>query len=136
LAVDVDHFKRINDAHGHLVGDQVLRAVAQVLRARTKGSDLAARLGGDEFVVLLPKTSIAGAITLAEQIRTTLLDGRLRRTDREQYVEDISLSVGVAEARTGDRLEDLLHRADAELYAAKRAGRNRVSAGCAQGSGI
>jgi diguanylate cyclase len=127
LAADVDHFKRINDSHGHLVGDQVLRAVAQVLRGRTKGSDIAARLGGDEFAVLLPKTSAAGAMTLAEQIRTTLLEGRLRRVDVEEYVENITLSVGVAAARPGDRLEDLLHRADSALYVAKRAGRNRVS---------
>jgi len=127
LAVDVDHFKRINDSHGHLVGDQVLRAVAQVLRARTKGSDISARLGGDEFVVLLPGTSSVGARMLAEQIRTTLFHNRLRRIDRDDYVENITLSVGVAEASAGDRLDHLLHRADAALYTAKRAGRNRVS---------
>jgi diguanylate cyclase len=131
LAVDIDHFKHINDSHGHLLGDQVLRAVAQVLRARIKGSDIAARLGGDEFVVLLPKTSVAGAVILAEQIRSTLLDGKLRRTDREQYVENITLSVGVAAANDGDRLDDLLHRADVALYGAKRSGRNRVSTGSA-----
>jgi diguanylate cyclase len=129
LAADVDHFKGINDSHGHLVGDQVLRAVAQVLRARTAAPAIAARLGGDEFVALLPKTSLAVAVTLAEQIRSTLLEGRLRLTDREQYVENITLSVGVAEAGAEDRLEDLLHRADAALYAAKRAGRNQVSVG-------
>ena len=109
-----------------------MRAVAQVLRGRTKGADIAARLGGDEFAVLLPKTSIAGAATLAEQIRTTLLEGRLRRIGADEYVENVTLSVGVAEARPGDRLENLLHRADAALYVAKRAGRNRVSSQCGE----
>ena len=127
LALDIDYFKNINDSHGHLLGDQVLRAVAQILRARIREADIAARLGGDEFVVLLPRTSMAGALALAEQIRSTVLDGRLRQADREHYVENISLSVGIAEATAGDRLEDLLHRADVALYQAKREGRNRVS---------
>ena len=127
LMVDVDRFKKTNDTHGHLVGDQVLRAVAQVLRARIKGSDVAARVGGDEFAVLLPATSIAGAVALGEQIRTTLPEGRLRRPDRDAAIENITLSVGVAHGVTGDRLEGLIHRADAALYAAKRAGRNCVA---------
>jgi diguanylate cyclase len=127
LLVDVDYFKRINDTHGHLVGDQVLRAVAQVLRARIKGADIAARVGGDEFAVLLPGTAMSGALALAEQIRTTVPQGRLRRIDQQQDIEDVTLSVGVAHGGAGDRLDDLMHRADAELYAAKRSGRNRVS---------
>ena len=126
LLVDVDYFKRINDTYGHLIGDQVLRAVAQVLRARTKVADIAARVGGDEFAVLLPNTPMSGALALAEQIRTTVPRGRLRRLDRQEDIENVTLSVGVAHGGTGDRLDDLLHRADAALYAAKRAGRNRV----------
>jgi diguanylate cyclase len=126
LAADVDRFKQINDAHGHLVGDQVLRAVAQVLRARTKGADIAARVGGDEFVVLLPETPMKGALALAEQIRTTLVQGRLKRVGRDGYIENITLSVGVAEAGAADRFLQLMHRADAALYQAKRAGRDRV----------
>jgi diguanylate cyclase len=133
LVVDIDHFKRVNDSHGHLVGDQVLCAAAQVLRARTKGSDITARLGGDEFAVLLPRTSLTGAVALAEQIRTTLLDSRLRRIDREEYIENLTLSVGVAEARPADQLADLLRRADTALYQAKRSGRNQVSRGATEG---
>jgi diguanylate cyclase len=125
LLVDVDHFKNTKDTHGHLLGDQVLRAVAQVLRARIKGADIAARVGGDEFAVLLPGTAMPGALTLAEQIRTTVPHGRLRRIDG-QDIENIPLSVGVAHGTSGDGLDDLIQRADAALYAAKRAGANRV----------
>jgi diguanylate cyclase len=128
VAADVDHFKCINDSHGHMAGDQVLRAVGQILRARTKGADIAARLGGDEFVILLPSTPISGALALAEQIRTTLYKCRLRRVDRDEYIEKITLSLGVALAKPGEPLEELLHRADTALYGAKRAGRDRVAA--------
>jgi diguanylate cyclase len=127
LLIDIDEFKRINDTYGHLVGDQVLRAVAQILRARIKGADIAVRLGGDEFAVLLPDTGVKGASVLAEQIRTTLLQRRLRLIDRNQYVENLTLSIGVASVGAEATLESLLQRADAALYAAKRAGRNRVS---------
>ncbi len=127
LLVDVDHFKLTNDTHGHLVGDQALRAVAQVLRARIKGADIAARVGGDEFAVLLPHTSLAGARVLAEQIRTTVPQGSLRRVDGQKAVHNITLSVGIAAGKTGDQLESLMQRADAALYAAKRAGRDCVS---------
>jgi diguanylate cyclase len=127
LIIDVDEFKQIYDRYGHLVGDQVLRAVAQVLRARTKGADIAARLGGDEFAVLLPDTSAAGAATLAEQIRTTLLQRRLRLTDRDQYIDNVTLSIGLAYEATGTSLTGLIQRADAALYNAKRGGRNRIA---------
>lgn len=126
LLLDVDHFKRANDSHGHLMGDQVLRAVAQVLRARLKGADIAARFGGDEFAVLLPNTALAGATALADQIRTTVPQGRLRRIDRGATIENVTLSIGVAHGRPDDTLESLLHLADAALYQAKEAGRNRV----------
>jgi|HubBroStandDraft_1064217.scaffolds.fasta_scaffold07399_8 diguanylate cyclase len=129
LMVDIDEFKSINDTYGHLVGDQVLRAVAQILRARIKGADIASRLGGDEFAILLPDTNLTGAAALAEQIRTTLLQRRLRLVDRNQYVENLTLSIGVASAGKEASLEWLLQRADAALYAAKRSGRNRVSTG-------
>src|SRR5580658_3096356 len=115
LMVDIDEFKSINDTYGHLVGDQVLRAVAQILRARIKGADIAVRLGGDEFAVLLPDTGVKGASVLAEQIRTTLLQRRLRLIDRNQYVENLTLSIGVASAGKEASLEWLLQRADAAL---------------------
>jgi diguanylate cyclase len=125
LLIDVDHFKVTNDTHGHLLGDQVLRAIAQVLRARIKGADIAARMGGDEFAVLLPDTAMAGALALAEQIRTTVPYGRLRRIDGKD-IDNITLSLGVAHGISGEQLDNLIQRADAALYAAKRSGRNRV----------
>jgi diguanylate cyclase len=129
LMIDIDQFKMINDTYGHLIGDLVLRAVAQILRARIKGADIASRLGGDEFAVLLPDTNLVGAAALAEQIRTTLLQRRLRLIDRNQYVENLTLSIGVASAGKEASLESLLQRADGALYAAKRSGRNCVSTG-------
>jgi diguanylate cyclase len=129
LLADIDRFKEINDTHGHPVGDQVLRGVAQVLRARIKGADIAARVGGDEFAILLPNTAKAGAITLAEQIRAALLQARLRRINSDQHVGQVSVSIGVAHVGEGVLLDRLLRTADTALYTAKREGRNRVRAG-------
>jgi diguanylate cyclase len=128
LIVDLDHFKTINDTHGHLLGDKVLRAVAQILRANIKGRDVAARIGGEEFAVFLPDTTLPGAAAVAQQIREAVAKVRLRRTDRNEYIGSITASIGVAHARSGDTLDNLIERADEALYCAKRAGRNRVSA--------
>ncbi len=127
LLADIDNFKTLNDTHGHLLGDKVLRAVAQVIRACIKGQDVAARLGGEEFAVLLPETSLQGAAALAEKIRQAISKVSIRRVDRNEYVGNVTLSVGVADTQGGDTLESLVERADAALYAAKRGGRNRVS---------
>lgn len=126
LLVDVDEFKNINDTHGHQAGDQVLRGMAQILRARIKGADIAARLGGDEFAVLLPDTTLIGAVAVAEQIRKAVSQTRLRRPPQEEVLGRVSVSIGVS--HTGDEatLESLLSRADAALYEAKRGGRNQV----------
>lgn len=98
LLADLDRFKQISDAHGHLVGDHVLRTFAQILRSRIKGADIAARLGGDEFAVLMPETNLAGARALAEQIRTKLMQGRLPPFDRPDTLGIITVSIGVAQA--------------------------------------
>jgi diguanylate cyclase len=127
LLADIDHFKVVNDTYGHLLGDKVIRAVAHVLRSSIKGRDVAARLGGEEFAILLPQTSLAGAAAVAEQIRGTVAQGRITRPDGNESIGQVTLSVGVAIARPGDTLEALLERADAAMYAAKRAGRNQVS---------
>ncbi len=127
LAVDIDYFKRINDTHGHVVGDKVLVKVAGLLRERLDGGDLAARLGGDEFVVLLRGKSIAAAAALAEAIRAAAQRMLIMHPDGAQFAGEVTLSVGAAVARAGDSLETLRHRADSALYEAKSAGRNRVA---------
>jgi len=128
LIIDIDHFKAVNDECGHLLGDKVIRAVAHALQAGIKGRDMAVRLGGEEFLVVLPDTSIEGAKSLAEQIRESIARGRIRRTDRNEYVGNITVSIGIARARAEDQLDDVLERADAAMYVAKREGRNRVVA--------
>lgn len=124
LLIDLDHFKRVNDAHGHRMGDAVLRTAAGVLSGAIRSSDLAARFGGEELVLLLPETDLTGAAGMAERLRhafaatPTSLDGVEVR---------VTASLGVAAWRgPGESLETLLHRADQALYAAKHAGRDKV----------
>ena len=127
LIVDIDHFKAINDHHGHPIGDEVLRAVAGTLAAELRGAMSAGRLGGEEFLVLVPRTEIEPAMQLAERLRAAMA-----RIDpaRWSVTAPITVSVGVALARPGPGgIADVLRRADEALYAAKAAGRNRVRAG-------
>ncbi len=127
LLADIDGFKSINDTFGHVLGDKVIRSVAHVLQTSIKGRDVAARFGGDEFAVLLPQTTLAGAAILAEQIRESVARGRIHRADGRESIGEVTLSVGVAVAELGESMEGLIERADAAMFVAKRAGRNRVS---------
>jgi diguanylate cyclase len=127
LAADVDHFKKINDTHGHVIGDKVLLKIAEILRTHTKAQDIASRLGGDEFAVLLPGMSLSAAAGLAEQIRMSVARTLISRLDGVEYVGQVSLSIGLAVGEKDDTLESLRHRADTAMYRAKDAGRNRVS---------
>lgn len=126
LMLDIDHFKGINDAHGHLIGDRVIRFVAQVLQQHTKGRDLAARYGGEEFCVLLPDTGLEGAKAVAERIRTTVADAKLVRSDNKAPLGKITISIGVSQYRRGEDDMEFINRADQCLYAAKNSGRNKV----------
>lgn len=126
LVADIDRFKQINDNYGHVLGDKVIRTVAQIIRGNIKGRDVAARIGGEEFAIFLPETSVRGAVALAEQIRATMAGCRIRRSGLEQPIAQVTLSVGIAEAGESDTLEAVLDRADRALYEAKRNGRNRV----------
>jgi diguanylate cyclase (GGDEF)-like protein len=120
LIVDIDHFKRVNDEHGHKAGDTVLQGLVAAMRKRARAVDLLFRMGGEEFVLLLPDTPEDDAFKVAESLRaaiaqTALLDHLA-----------VTVSIGVGGARPGDTVESWIRDTDAALYAAKRAGRNTV----------
>jgi diguanylate cyclase len=127
LIVDIDHFKAINDAHGHLLGDKVIVAVANVLRACIGERGPIARIGGEEFAVLLSHTSSAGAVEVAERIRAAVELGKIRRADTDESIGNVTVSVGMATGGNNEPFEAMSARADRALYQAKTAGRNRVS---------
>ncbi len=126
VLIDVDHFKWVNDTFGHLLGDSVLRGIANVLRDNIKGRDVAARIGGEEFALLLPQTPLQGAHSLAEQIRLAVGQMRIQRIGTEEVIGSVTISLGLAIGRQNETLDELMARADAALYGAKRDGRNRV----------
>ncbi len=125
LMIDLDHFKRVNDTRGHLVGDDVLKQVAKLLRAELRTVDVVARYGGEEFVILVPETALPGAMRLAERIREDIADHEFI-TDGDPL--SLTVSVGVATITGGEegRSDEVLACADAALYRAKRDGRNLV----------
>ncbi len=126
LVVDIDHFKKFNDTHGHLVGDQVLRLVARTLVENLKGRDVIARYGGEEFVILLPDTRAVDAEKVGNQLRTSLGSKQIRRKESNETLGVITISIGIAEYHGGEDTEAFISRADAALYEAKRTGRNKV----------
>jgi diguanylate cyclase len=128
ILADIDHFKKFNDTYGHLTGDQVLRLVAITLKQNIKGQDVAARYGGEEFVMLLPRTALMAAVTVADNVRRAVMGKELMRRSTGETLGRVTISLGVANWRKGDTLASLLERADACLYAAKHGGRNCVVA--------
>lgn len=128
LLIDIDHFKAVNDTHGHLVGDQVLRHVAKTLKNNFKGRDLIARYGGEEFAALLPQTALSSALALAEELRAGVDSGTLIKRDTNQSIGRITVSIGAAMLRPDDNADRLIRRADQALYRAKQGGRNQVTA--------
>lgn len=125
LMVDIDHFKRINDTHGHATGDMAISHVARILVRGRRISDIVARYGGEELVVLLPHTTVPGALSVAERLRTQIQSTPYRTLDGQDL---LTVSIGVAEFEPSMRdPSDLLQAADRALYASKRSGRNRVS---------
>lgn len=122
VMIDVDCFKRLNDTHGHLTGDSVLRVIADILKAEIRQIDIAARFGGEEFILLLPETVKAGATVLAERIRVAVMEHDFGQ------IGQVTVSAGVAELPQSNDVtsEYLINLADGALYRAKMAGRNRV----------
>ncbi len=127
VAIDLDHFKQINDTRGHPVGDVVLQQLAGIMKGTARDTDAVARFGGDEFVILLPDTGWQGALTFAERLRRRVDDFTFGPPGSPMT---ITISVGVALARGTDPIspEELLKEADRSLYKAKQQGRNRVFA--------
>lgn len=115
LMMDIDHFKKYNDTHGHPAGDRLLAASAKVLTEEVRGADLVARYGGEEFIVLLPDTDLDGALNTAEKIRKAVSESL-----------GVTVSLGAATYRKEEKTEELINRADKALYRAKEGGRNRV----------
>jgi len=126
LLADIDHFKAVNDSHGHEAGDNVLRDFAARLLTGLRALDLAARYGGEEFVVVMPGAGLAEARIAAERLRASVASSGF--TLKDGTAVPVTVSVGVAQAQRGEALDSLLRRADEALYAAKNGGRNQVQA--------
>jgi diguanylate cyclase (GGDEF)-like protein len=135
LLIDIDHFKRVNDKHGHLVGDEALRAVATILRSAIRTKDVIGRFGGEEFVIAVPATDLADATVTADRLRSAvaasplaaMCAGVLDDPALDPDTFQLTVSIGVAVYPSdGQTVDDLLQRADRAMYAAKAAGRDRV----------
>lgn len=120
IMIDVDHFKQVNDRHGHHAGDLVLREISDAIRGTFRASDLVCRWGGEEYLAYLPGADLKNGLTLAERLK--------QRVAEADYSVDaaITISAGIALVTGGDRLEDVVRRADEKLYEAKNSGRNRI----------
>lgn len=126
IMMDLDLFKKINDTHGHKIGDAVLEFIGGTIRGAVKGRDIPARYGGEEFAILLPRTTLENACRLAEGIRVEIAARKVRVTKTQQEIGRITVSAGVAQASAEDDAGCVLERADRALYLAKNDGRNNV----------
>jgi diguanylate cyclase (GGDEF)-like protein len=126
LLFDLDHFKKINDEHGHIIGDQVLHGVAQTCLKNLRPDDVLGRFGGEEFVILLPETKLEDARNIAERLRLLVAETPIE-TEIGPVNTTISIGVAFKEKATTMSIDQLLSRADRAMYRAKQAGRNRVS---------
>ncbi len=126
MLIDIDHFKTINDRHGHQIGDKILQFVASVLRKNFAGEDVVARYGGDEFAVIVDKAPPGGVAYVAETVRRQVEASQLKRTDTGEPVGRVTVSIGYDYLHNADTTADALDRADKALYRAKQGGRNQV----------
>lgn len=126
LILDIDHFKRVNDNHGHLVGDKVLIGISKILHKHMRGNDYLSRYGGEEFAILLRETPITGAFTVAENLRKSVENLRLKHVKSGIQLEQVTISIGVACYRMAEPMTEFIQRGDRALYRAKSLGRNRT----------
>lgn len=126
ILMDIDHFKKVNDAYGHLVGDSLLKGIARILTQYLRRNDVAARFGGEEFLVVLPETDIDGASTVAKKIQKALSRKEWKVKESGKRIGAVTVSMGVAKYTMNEPQEALVKRADDALYQAKRSGRNQI----------
>ncbi len=126
ILIDIDHFKKFNDTHGHAIGDKVLKYVAKVMKSCLKNNDMLARYGGEEFVLLLPNVDYASAIAIGDRVREKVSSVKLIDNEEGKDLGYVTISMGVAVVSEQDDDESIVKRADRALYLAKENGRNRV----------
>ena len=128
IMLDIDHFKKVNDTHGHVMGDRVIQALGEVLRnCVTNPSHACARYGGEEFAILMPLSTREAAMALAEIVRLKTRSMKIRDRRTQEVVLTVTVSAGVAVLHPGDDAQALVERADAALYQSKQTGRDRVT---------
>ena len=123
IILDIDDFKKVNDTYGHLVGDEVLKDIASVLKFYLRANTIIGRLGGEEFGIILPGVDVEGAKAVAERLRRIIEN---RKVHIDEYIIDYTASFGVTQVKENDTVEDIIDRADKALYEAKKAGKNKV----------
>ncbi len=126
IIADLDHFKKVNDRYGHLLGDKVLKITAEAIKNVIKGQDTGVRWGGEEFAIILPHTSLQGARAAAENIRSALARARIVKPNTGEAVQQVTLSLGITQLVAGESMQQAIERADAALYRAKQNGRDRI----------
>lgn len=126
LLIDIDHFKKVNDKYGHLVGDSLLKSIAVLLTGQLRKNDIAARFGGEEFLILLPETDIVGAKAVGRKFQNALALKEWKIKDTGQVMGKITVSMGAAQYKFNEPEETLIKRADDALYFAKQNGRNQI----------
>jgi diguanylate cyclase len=131
MMLDIDHFKSVNDTHGHVMGDRVLQALGEVLRTLVSTEDgcTVARYGGEEFAIMMPNTLLAQCVILAEKVRSHTRAMKIRDRRTKEVVLTVTISGGVAGMREGDDAHALITRADGALYHSKQNGRDRITCG-------
>jgi diguanylate cyclase len=124
LAIDIDHFKKINDTFGHFIGDKVIQRIAKTIQSHISEQDIAVRFGGEEFVVIMANTPMAEAKRIAEKIRVSISKMKLKQRETNTYLPPISVSIGIAQNDNISEWTALFEQADSALYQAKNSGRN------------